>query len=62
MRRDKIEADTVDEHLDDRDFLRRVVARGPYRVPVVDLGLSDYADLVLLRGSDEKTPSDPHTE
>ena len=46
---------------DDRDFLRRVVAQGPYRVSVVDLGLSDYADLVLLRGSDEKTPSDPLT-
>ena len=44
---------------DDRDFLKRVVAQGPYRVPVVDLGL-DYAALVSLRRPDEKAPLDPH--
>ena len=35
------------EHEDDRDFLKQVIAEGPYRAPVVDLGLSACAAHLL---------------
>ena len=35
------------EREDDRDFLKQVIAEGPYRVPAVDLILSGYAEHLL---------------
>ena len=32
---------------DDRVFLKKVIAEGPYRVPAVDLGLSAHAEHVI---------------